>query len=156
IGAGIKLLARDLSRGIDAKGIEAALKMFDEAKAAGPNTYYIDEGEINALGYRLLRQDKVKESIEVFKLNVREFPNSFNTYDSLGEAYLKGGNKDLAAANYKKSIELNPKNANGIDVLRTIEHPVTVKMDPAIYDAYAGQYEGGFGVVTITREGDKL
>ena len=31
-----------------------------------------------------------------------------------------------------------------------------MKIDPAIYDAYTGQYEGGFGVVTITREGDKL
>jgi carboxyl-terminal processing protease len=157
LAAGVHLLARNLSRDIDAKGIEPALKMFDDAKTAAPSTYYIDESEINVLGYQLLGQGKVKESIEVFKLNVREFPNSFNVYDSLGEAYLKAGNKELAVANYKKSIELNPKNANGIDALRKIEQPrAGVKIDPAIYDAYAGQYEGGFGVVTITREGDKL
>lgn len=40
------------------------------------------------------------------------FPGSWNEYDSLGEAYLKAGKKELAIENYKNSLELNPKNAN--------------------------------------------
>lgn len=49
------------------------------------------------------------------------FPNGANTYDSLGEAYLRNNDRDLAIKNYKKSLELNPKNANAIEVLKKLE-----------------------------------
>lgn len=118
--AGVRLVAKELARDIAAKGIEAALKAFEEATRGGPDTYYIDENEINQLGYQLLRQGKKKEAIEVFKINVRQFPNSFNVYDSLGEAHMEAGEKDLAIQNYKKSIELNPQNQNGIEMLKRL------------------------------------
>jgi len=66
-----------------------------------------NENEMNSAGYQLLNTGKEKEAIEVFKLNVEAFPQSGNTYDSLGEAYLKNGDKKLAIINYKKSVELN-------------------------------------------------
>jgi len=51
----------------------------------------------NSLGKSLrTKQEKVKEAIEVFKLNVEAYPESFNVYDSLGEAYMVNGDKDLA------------------------------------------------------------
>jgi Tfp pilus assembly protein PilF len=50
-------------------------------------------------------------------LNVEEFPESWNVYDSLAEAYLKIGDKQKAKENYKKSVELNPENTNGIQML---------------------------------------
>ena len=53
------------------------------------------------------------------KLNVEFYPNAWNVYDSLAEAYMTNGEKDLAIANYKKSLELNPQNANGRDVEKT-------------------------------------
>jgi hypothetical protein len=34
--------------------------------------------------------------------------------------------------------------------------PTAVKVDPKVYDAYVGQYEAPFGVLTITKDGDKL
>ncbi len=68
------------------------------------------EWDINASGYILLRHEKIKEAIEVFKMNVKLYPESSNVYDSLGEAYMKDGNKELAIKNYEKSIELDPKN----------------------------------------------
>jgi len=71
------------------------------------------EGRMNATGYSLLFAKKVDEAIEVLTLNVKLFPNAWNTYDSLGEAYAMKGNKDLAIKNYEKSMELNPKNDNG-------------------------------------------
>jgi hypothetical protein len=49
------------------------------------------------------------------------FPASFDVYDSLGEAYMLNENKDLAIQSYKKSIELNPENQNGIEMLRDLE-----------------------------------
>jgi Tfp pilus assembly protein PilF len=44
-----------------------------------------------------------------------------NVYDSLGEAYLKQGEKALAVENYKKSLDLNPQNENARDVLKKLE-----------------------------------
>jgi Flp pilus assembly protein TadD len=82
--------------------------------------YDVSEGEINTLGYMLLRGDKVEEAIEIFKLNVAEHPQSWNAYDSLGEAYMKKGEKELAIANYQKSLELNPGNTNGRDMLKKL------------------------------------
>jgi tetratricopeptide (TPR) repeat protein len=68
------------------------------------------EQDLNRLGYDLIREKKLDQAILVLKLNVEAFPNSFNTWDSLGEAYMIRGDKDLAIDNYSKSLELNPKN----------------------------------------------
>ena len=75
---------------------------------------------MNRIGYALLGQKRVKDAIEVFKLNVEDYPQSSNTYDSLGEAYMIDGAKDLAITNYQRSIELNPKNTGGIEALKKL------------------------------------
>jgi hypothetical protein len=49
------------------------------------------------------------------------FPASFNTYDSLAEAFMISGNKELAIENYKKSIAFNPNNSNGIKMLEKLQ-----------------------------------
>jgi len=72
----------------------------------------VGEGQLNSLGYRLLGNNKLKEAIEIFKFVVLEYPESANAYDSLGEAFMKAGEKELAIRNYEKSLELNPKNEN--------------------------------------------
>ena len=53
-------------------------------------------------------------------MNVRAFPKSANVYDSLGEAHMKAGDKAEAIANYKRSLELDPSNANAVEMLRQI------------------------------------
>ena len=79
-----------------------------------------DEGEMNLLGYRFLQDGKTKDAIELFKLNTISYPNSWNVFDSLGEAYLADGQKDLAIKNYEKSLELNPDNTNAQKVLKNL------------------------------------
>lgn len=66
---------------------------------------------------------KMKEAVEVFKLNVEAYPQGFNTYDSLGEAYMNINERELAIRNFKKSLELNPKNTNAIEMLKKLEKP---------------------------------
>ena len=56
---------------------------------------------------------KLKEAIELFKMNVQLYPESWNVYDSLGEAYATAGETALAIQNYEKSLQLNPKNETG-------------------------------------------
>ena len=113
--------ARRLPKAIEKDGIEAAMRQFRQEWRQHPDTFKLNEGTINSLGYRYLRSKKVKEAIEVFKLNVEAFPNSSNVYDSLGEAYMENGDKELAIQNYKKSVELNPNNQNGIEMLKKLE-----------------------------------
>ena len=79
------------------------------------------EDDLNAWAYSLLTKNETEKAIEVFKLNVTLNPYSWNAYDSLAEAYLKAGNKELATKNYKKSLELNPKNDNATKVLEQIK-----------------------------------
>ena len=73
------------------------------------------------VGFTALNQGHQSEAVEVFKLNAEVFPGSANVYDSLGEALLKKGEKEAAASNYRKSLELNPNNENAKKVLKTIE-----------------------------------
>jgi tetratricopeptide (TPR) repeat protein len=79
------------------------------------------ESNLNISGYQLLWRNKIKEAIEVLKLNAQLFPESFNVYDSLGEAYMKAGEKALAIQNYEKSLKLNPKNTNAVDMLKKLK-----------------------------------
>ncbi|HLW54623.1 MAG TPA: serine hydrolase [Candidatus Angelobacter sp.] len=103
------------------KGTPAALVYYRQLKTVRPPEYKLDEGSLNTLGYHLMRQKKLDEAIIVFKLNVHEYPNAWNPYDSLGEAYMNAGQKDLAIQNYEKSLALNPNNKNGADMLKRIK-----------------------------------
>jgi dienelactone hydrolase len=66
---------------------------------------------VNQLGYEHIQLGDLKGAVEIMKLNVAAYPNSPNTYDSLSDAYLAAGQKDLALQNAKKAIELLPKDA---------------------------------------------
>lgn len=103
-------------------GIDTALIVYDQLKRTAPEKYKFNEPILNFLGYELLNDKKNGEAIEVFKLNVREYPESYNTYDSLGEAYLRNGQKDLALKNYTKSLELNPDNSNARQMIERIKN----------------------------------
>jgi cytochrome c-type biogenesis protein CcmH/NrfG len=81
----------------------------------------VDEGTLNGLGYMLLSADKTSDAIAVFQRNVHEYPQSGNVYDSLGEAYMKAGQKELAIQNYEKSLQLDPKNQNAVEMLKKLK-----------------------------------
>jgi|GEM_PF-2291704 len=100
------------------QGIEQALRQYRELK--GSKEYYVTEVELNALGYRLLREKKVAEAVEIFKLNAEAYPHSSNVHDSLGEAYAAAGLKALAVSSYQRSLELNPQNTNAVEMLKKL------------------------------------
>jgi uncharacterized membrane protein len=118
-----KSIAETLSATIASSGIDQAAKQYHELKAAAPATYDFDEGELNALGYRLIGAHKLKDAIRILELNVEAYPQSSNVYDSLGEAYMDDGNKPRAIANYQKSLQLNPKNRGAIVMLQKLKAP---------------------------------
>ncbi len=68
----------------------------------------------NTIGYKLLKAKKMEEAYKVFKLNETNYPDSWSVYQGLGETYRLMGQKDLALLNYKKSLKLNPTNADSL------------------------------------------
>jgi 3-oxoadipate enol-lactonase len=106
---------------LNSQGVDSAVQYFHKKRETEADIILFEEGEMNLLGYRYLQNGKIKEAIELFKLNTIAFPNSGNAFDSLGEAYLLDGQKDLAIKNYEKSLELNPQNTNAIEKLRSIK-----------------------------------
>lgn len=68
------------------------------------------ENLINQLGYQLLREGKPDDAIAAFKTNVERYPGSANVYDSLAEAYERGGKIDIAEPLYDKARTLGEQN----------------------------------------------
>jgi CubicO group peptidase (beta-lactamase class C family) len=111
-------LARVLHRVIGEDGVDAAVESYYDLKSAHAHEYDFAEFELNILGYGLLERGMIDEAIGIFKLNVEAYPGAFNTYDSLGEAYIVKGDTDLAIANLRKSLELNPENTHAEELIR--------------------------------------
>ena len=112
---------RILFKSILAKGADAALREYREQRKARPASETVNEAQTNRIGYNLLGMKKVRDAIEVFKLNVEDYPQSSNAYDSLGEAYMVNGDKEPAIKNYQRSIELNPDNTNSVEMLKKLQ-----------------------------------
>lgn len=86
--------------------IEKAVQKFTEARKRDPKAVLFSEAVMNRLGYEHLQAGDNKGAVELLKLNVIAYPNSPNVYDSLSDAYLADGQKDLARQNAKKALEL--------------------------------------------------
>jgi CubicO group peptidase (beta-lactamase class C family) len=98
------------------KGAAGALEEFSRELGSGA----IPEGTVNQAGYTLIGTKKLEDAILIFQKNVELHPASWNAYDSLGEAYMKNGDKELAVKNYRKSVELNQSNENGVAALKKL------------------------------------
>jgi tetratricopeptide (TPR) repeat protein len=106
---------------IKRNGIQAGLKKYQAVRSDPKSGLYFEESEFNALGYRLKGAGKIKDAIEIFKLNVELCPESANAYNSLAEAYMSSGDSKKAIRNYQKSLELNPDNNNAKEMLKKLE-----------------------------------
>jgi CubicO group peptidase (beta-lactamase class C family) len=114
-------LVRDLGETVVSRGVDVGIAQYHEFKRSNPEVYNFEEGALNQLGYILLRKGRTADAIAIFKLNVEEYPKSGIVYDSLAEAYAKDGQKQQAITNYRKSLELDPKNQNAANKLKELE-----------------------------------
>lgn len=84
---------------------------------------YPPENLINQLGYRYLRSSDKEEqlkALEFFILNTEIYPDSYNAFDSLGEAYQMMGALQKAKMSFERSLSLNPDNEHAIEALKKI------------------------------------
>ena len=66
---------------------------------------------LNQVGQFLLNsENEVEKAIDLFTYNGENYPNSASVYNSLGLAYERLENRDLAIVNYKKSLQINETN----------------------------------------------
>ncbi|KFC20517.1 serine hydrolase domain-containing protein [Chryseobacterium sp. FH1] len=105
-------------------GFDKAIDFTKNTKKKNPE-FEPQEVELNNWAYRMMAYNQQTEALEIFKLNVYLFPKSWNVYDSYGEVLLKIGDKNKSIEMYKKSIELNPKNENGKEMLSKIEKEIS-------------------------------
>lgn len=93
--------------------IEKTKIIENELAGITPFEYYAHE-RYNTIGFKLLKAKKAEDAYKVFKLNETICPDSWTVYQGLGESYRLMGKKELALDNYKKSLQLNPNNADSL------------------------------------------
>jgi tetratricopeptide (TPR) repeat protein len=118
LGSAAAIVGKELEGG----GIPAAEKVFKKLRARrdkdGP---VFDEADFNALGYKLMQENKLEEAVYIFEKGTKLYPDSWNAYDSLGECLAKAGKRERAIESYRKSLELNPGNKNGRAAMQQME-----------------------------------
>jgi tetratricopeptide (TPR) repeat protein len=112
-----KTLASEIIKDGGPESLQASL---NKIKKAGSSIYF-DEISIDRIGYEWMNMGNISGSIEIFKLNVEVFPRSYSAFNSLGEAYMKNGDKMTAKKNIEKSLELNPQNENAKKILEQLK-----------------------------------
>jgi predicted alpha/beta superfamily hydrolase len=103
-------MPRDPATGAVAGGLKAADEHYRWLSQKFGYSIPTPEGLINHLGYQFLAGGNPEEAIATFKTNVERYPSSANVYDSLAEAYEKGGRIDLATPLYEKAQSLGREN----------------------------------------------
>jgi serine-type D-Ala-D-Ala carboxypeptidase/endopeptidase len=140
---------------IDSNGVEAAKNHFYDLKKSKPKKC---EGIINKLGDAYMKWN-INTALALFKINVEMYPKSFKVYNSYGKALLKNGQQDLAIENYKKSVELNPRNMVGIQALEKMGIKIQVEkveVSEVTLQTYVGTYKKPGFTFVITKEGKQL
>jgi uncharacterized protein len=77
----------------------------DVSKQVG-YTVKLPESMINTMGYQKLAGKELEMAEYLFKLNVANYPESANAFDSLGDLYNAKGDKENALVNYKKALSI--------------------------------------------------
>lgn len=66
------------------------------------------EERVNLFGYELMGEDDMPTALEVFAMNIKKHPDSWNAYDSMGEASDKAGDRKRALSMYKTALAKAP------------------------------------------------
>jgi tetratricopeptide (TPR) repeat protein len=74
---------------------------------------------INGLGYECLQRKQYAKAGGLFKINIDNYPESYNVYDSYGDYFLAIGDKSKAIEYFKKtlSIKENPESRKKLNKL---------------------------------------
>ena len=108
-----------LAAALTTGGIEAMTETYRAWKSS-PSGGGFTELEVNGFGYALLSAGNLQAARRAFELNAESYPQSWNAWDSLGEALKALGETEESIAMYEKSLELNPGNQNARTMLEEL------------------------------------
>lgn len=100
------------SEALQRRGFGNALDIYRELHARNP-AFVLSEWDINTWAYALMEQHtRLDDAVAILRFGTALYPTSANLFDSLGEALEKKRDTAAAVLSYRRSLELNPKNAN--------------------------------------------
>jgi len=103
-------------------GVAAATTLYQQASQHCPEHSLFSEQAMNRSGLDYLWRKQYEEAIALLQLNVLAYPASFNTWDSLAEAYMHDGQVERAIEHFERSVELNPDNFRGRNLAYLLRH----------------------------------
>jgi len=123
-------IAASILRPLHQGGVSAALARYRQLKARAPKDYIFNPGELNRIGYALLRNGRVEDAVGIWKFNAAEYPNDWNIHDSLGDGYAAAGKTHVqeAIASYQRSLALNPRNSHAREMIERIQRGDEITM----------------------------
>lgn len=95
--------------------------LYHDLKNNSSSEFTFSESDLTYFGYHLLKENRISEAKSIFKLNIAEYPASWNPYDCYAEACYKNKEYKASLYNYEKSLELNPSNSNAIKMIKRIK-----------------------------------
>jgi tetratricopeptide (TPR) repeat protein len=108
ISPGTRVPAED----VEAGRLEDALAGYQRLRAADPADPAVAETRLNQLGYGFLEKKQPEKAMSILRLNTQLYPDSANTWDSLGEATEAAGDTAVAVALYRKALEMIARGAS--------------------------------------------
>jgi glyoxylase-like metal-dependent hydrolase (beta-lactamase superfamily II) len=107
-------------KALQAEGVEAGILSLRQS-AARPERYYLIHSELDSYAFHLMMDGRVEDALQIFVALAELFPESDVAFDSLGEAHMRSGNTELAAADFRRALELNAENRNAATKLAELE-----------------------------------
>ena len=104
----------------DVEDFENAKIGFMEIQKTDSLNPVIKQSVLSRVGFDYLNNKDFKKAIEILKINTLLYPTSSNTYDHLGDAYLKTKDTTNAIVNYTKALSINPENRGSLRMLNGI------------------------------------
>lgn len=107
----------NLVKRLAAEGFDKAIPVYDQFTAQDA-AFKLDPNEIYGWGAQLFRLNRLEQAREIFRLGAHLNPDLGFMYDGLAEMQAKTGQTQDAVKNYRRALELDPKNADAAKYLK--------------------------------------
>jgi dienelactone hydrolase len=108
-----------LAAALAQRGFSQAHAAYQEAQKRDPK-FTLSEADLKSWGYGLLGKNSAAEAVGIFTLWTILYPDDWDAFDSLAEACEQRKDTAQAIKHYRRSVQLNPNNRNGVRRLEAL------------------------------------
>ncbi len=126
-------------------GIDSAVARYRELRKEyfGQRAYDFSDTTLVTAADEIGESDqKLKDALVLMRLNLEFHPDSWFTYQQMGQIQERVGDDAAALASYRKALELNPGRAFVQELLQALEERLRPKPLPALLVVHADLAEG--------------